>query len=348
MLAVALTDEGKSAQAVPEARKALQIDPDHKSALVILGFSLSGSGQFAEAIPVLRKALLWPLNLPIIHKHLGTCLVHTRDFDGAIKELTTFLPRRILTMPTHIISWEWPYGRRAEKSEAQIQFREANRIEPANPLYSTVADTTDLAGTPTGGSNSTGPRPEDGVISGNNYTNTFFGFSYEFPRGWVVLEAEKSKAIIRIGGSVLANGDPVFADVAEVAARNMHSLLFVGKESTKGISSNFSSINIAALDKRFAPGNQSGEEIAKAMAAAWQHRSQALSAVGTPERFDVAGRTFWKVKFELSMENRVAHCIEAVTIEKGYALLFIFSSIDASKLGDLVGTLVSVRFAATQ
>jgi hypothetical protein len=82
------------------------------------------------------------------------------------------------------------------------------------------------------------------------------------------------------------------------------------------------------------------------MAAAWQHRSQALSVEGTPERFDAAGRTFWKVKFDLSIENRVTHCVEAVTIEKGYVLLFIFSSVDASKLDDLLGTLVSVRFNA--
>jgi hypothetical protein len=92
----------------------------------------------------------------------------------------------------------------------------------------------------------------------------------------------------------------------------------------------------------------SGEEIAKAVAAAWQHRSQALSAVGAPERFDSAGRSFWKVKFDFSMENQVVHCIEAVTIEKGYALMFIFSSVDATKLDDLVGTLVSVRFTAAQ
>jgi TonB family protein len=347
MLAVALTSEGKSAQAVPEAREALRIDPDHKSALVILGFSLSGSGQYAEAIPVLRKALFWPLNLPIIHKHLGTCLVHTRDFDGAIKELTTFLETNPNDADAHYLLGV-AFREKGQKSDAEIQFHEANRIEPANPLYSTVADRNDPAEAPTDGSNSTGPRPEDGVVSGNNYTNTFFGFSYEFPKGWAVLEAERSKAIIRIGGSIVANGDPVLADVAEVAARNMHSLLFVAKESTKGISSNFNLINIAALDKRFAPDNMSGEEIAKAVAAAWQHRSQALSAVGAPERFDSAGRSFWKVKFDFSMENQVVHCIEAVTIEKGYALMFIFSSVDATKLDDLVGTLVSVRFTAAQ
>ena len=40
--------------------------------------------------------------------------------------------------------------------------------------------------------------------------------------------------------------------------------------------------------------------------------------------------------------------VEVVTIEKGYALLFVFTSIDASKLNDLVGTMVSLRFDATQ
>ena len=347
MLAVALTSEGKSAQAVPEAREALRIDPDHKSALVILGFSLSGSGQYAEAIPVLQKALLWPLNLPIIHKHLGTCLVHTRDFDGAIKELTTFLETNPNDADTHYLLGV-ALRKKGQKHDAEIQFREANRIEPANPLYSTVADTTDSAETQLADSKLPGPKPEDSFLSGNIYTNTFFGFSYEFPKGWLVLNPDSNKAMTRIGGSILANGDPVLADVAEAAARNMHSLLFVGKETTKGMSSSFNSIQISALDKRFAPDDKSGKEFATAMAAALQYRVQAPLGRRSPEPFDVGGRTFWKVKLDVSKENRVAHCVEAVTIEKGYVLLFVFTSIDASKLNDLAGTMVSLRFDTTQ
>jgi hypothetical protein len=83
------------------------------------------------------------------------------------------------------------------------------------------------------------------------------------------------------------------------------------------------------------------------MAAALEHKVQTFSVVGSPEPFDVGGRTFWKVKLDVSMENRVAHCVEAVTIEKGYVLLFVFTSIDASKLNDLAGTMVSLRFDAT-
>jgi len=345
VLAGALASAGRDAEAVLEAREALRIDPEHKSALVILGFSLARSGQYADAIPVLRKAALLPLNLPVIHKHLGGCLVHTRDFDGAIKELTTFLETNPNDAEAHYFLGV-AFREKGNANEAEVQFNEAKRIEPANPLYLAVADSTESAETATGGSNSTGPKLEDGVVSGNNYTNTFFGFSYEFPRRWVVLDAEGSKAITRIGGSILANGDPVLADVAEVAARNMRSLLFVVKETTKGITSSLNSIRLAALDKRFAPDDQSGEEFAKAMAAAWQHRLQALSVVGSPEKFDSGGRTFWKVKFDISMQNQLAHCVEAVTIEKGYVLLFVFSSVDASKLDDMVGTLVSVRFTA--
>ena len=347
VLAAALATAGRDAEAVPEAREALRIDPDHKSALVMLAFGLARSGQYAEAIPILRKAMIRTPELPLIRKHLGGCLVHTGDFDGAITELTTFLKTNPNDAEAHYFLGV-AFREKGNASDAAVQFREAKRIAPENPLYSAVADRSDSAETQLADSKLTGPKPEDSFLSGNIYTNTFFGFSYEFPKGWLVLGADKGKAMARIGGSILANGDPVLADIAEVATTNMHSLLFVGKETTKGISSSFNSIQISALDKRFAPEDKSGKEFATAMAAALQHRVQALSVVGSPEPFDVGGRTFWKVKLDVSMENRVAHCVEAVTIEKGYVLLFVFTSIDASKLNDLAGTMVSLRFDTTQ
>jgi TonB family protein len=257
VLAGALATAGRDAEAVAEARKALRIDPEHKSATVLLGFGLARSGQYAEAILVLRKAAVWPLNLPNIHKHLGGCLVHTGDFDGAMTELTTYLKTNPNDAEAHYFLGV-AFREKGNASDAAIQFREAKRIAPENPLYSAVADRSDSAETQLADSKPPGPSPEDSFLSGNIYTNTFFGFSYEFPRGWFVLGADKGKAIARIGGSILANGDPVLADVAETAARNMHSLLFVGKEATKGISSGFNTIQISALDKRFAPDDKSG------------------------------------------------------------------------------------------
>jgi tetratricopeptide (TPR) repeat protein len=182
VLAAALATAGRDSEAVPEAREALRIDPQHKSATVLLGFGLARSGQYAEAIPVLRKAVVWPLNLPIIHKHLGGCLVHTRDFDGAITELTTFLKTNPNDAEAHYFLGVALRGK-GNASDAAVQFQEAKRIAPENPLYSAVADTTDSAETQLADSKPPGPTPEDGFLSGNIYTNRFFGFSYEFPKG---------------------------------------------------------------------------------------------------------------------------------------------------------------------
>jgi hypothetical protein len=47
---------------------------------------------------------------------------------------------------------------------------------------------------------------------------------------------------------------------------------------------------------------------------------------------------------DFSMNNVVSHAVEVVTIEKGYVLLFVFTSPDASKLDNLVGTMQSLKF----
>ena len=344
VIAAALATAGRNSEAVPQAREALRIDPEHKLALAILGMSLARSGQYAEAIPVLRDALLRAPEVTIAHKHLGGCLVHTRDFDGAIKQLTTFLEKNPNDAEAHYFLGV-AYREKGDANDAAIQFIEANRIDPANLLYSVAANKGDSGETAATGSKSAGQRPEDSFLSGNLYTNTFFGFSYEFPKGWVVLDPETNRAIGRIGGSILANGDPVLADVTEVAAKYMDSLLVVGKETIKGVSSNLNLIQLLALDKRLAPGDMSAEQFATSMAALLQHRLQALS-VGSPEKFDVNGRVFWRVKLDFSEQNQVAHCVEAVTIEKGYVVMFAFTSPDASKLDDLVGTMFSLRFTA--
>jgi TonB family protein len=347
VLAAALATAGRDAEAVPEAREALRIAPDHKSALVMLAFGLARSGQYREAIPILRKAITRTPELPLIQKHLGGCLVHTGDFDGAITELTAFLKTSPNDAEAHYFLGV-ALREKGNASDAAVQFREAKRMAPENPFYAVVADRVDSPQTDATDSKSPGPRPEDSFLSGNIYTNTFFGFSYQFPKGWLVLDANNSIAMTRIGGSILANGDPVLADLAESAAINMHPLLFVGKEIIQGVSTSFDSIQISALDKRFAPDDKSGKEFAIAMAAALQHRVQALSVVGSAEPFDVGGRTFWKVKLDVSIQNKTAHSLEAVTIEKGYVLIFVFTSIDASKLNDLAGTMLSLRFDPTK
>jgi TonB family protein len=343
VLAFVLAAEGNDNKAVSEAREALRIAPNHKAGLLALGFSLSRSGQYADAIPALREALSRNPEVSLIRKHLGGCLLHTRDFDAAIKELTAFLATTSNDAQAHYFLGV-ALRETGKKEEAQTQFREASRIEPANPLYAAMADTTASDVATVSAPNSVAPRPEDSFQSDNIYTNTYFGFSYEFPKGWVVMDPERGRGFARFGGSILANGDPVLNDAVEAGARNAHALLFLGKQATKDIASRANFIEIQALDKRFAPNDKSGEDFTKSLPGLFQYRFPALSVIGPPSQFAIAGRTFWRLNLDTSVQNERTHSAQVVTIEKGYLLLFIFVTPDATKLDDLVATMQSLRF----
>jgi hypothetical protein len=150
--------------------------------------------------------------------------------------------------------------------------------------------------------------------------------------------------MIRLGTSFLANGDPTAPDVAEAAANDRHQLLFVTKQTTKDISTNTHAIQIEAISAQFAPQLKTGEEFLQATSAYMQRSGKVSPALRPPEKFEVAGRTFWKVRLDMLVNNVMVRQIDAVTIEKGYFILFVFASPDASTLDGIAGTMNSLRF----
>ncbi|MGA2845015.1 MAG: TonB family protein, partial [Candidatus Acidiferrales bacterium] len=343
-VAMALSLQKRDSEATLEAREALRIFPSHKLALAELGISLARSGQFKDAIPVLQEAIPLAPELPMIHKLLGVSLVHTGNSDAAIEELTLYLKTNPNDAQAHYFLGV-TLRDKGKRDEAVAEFREAKRIEPSNPLYLAVVDPADSNGTAKAASKPAGPQPDDGFFSDNIYTNTFFGFSYEFPKDWIVLKAGAGEAAARLGSSMLANGDPTMPDIVEAAARNSFQLLFVAKQTTKDISTNVSTIHIQAMDKRvLEPDLTSGEDFLKSMAEVSTNRGLAISVVGPPERVTIAGRTFWKVNLNPTIKGATSHAVEAVTIEKDYLLLFVFSSPDVSTLDELVHTMQSLQF----
>jgi TonB family protein len=343
-LATALSAQKRDSEAVPEAREALRIFPGHKAARIELGMSLARSGQYKEAIPVLRDVLPMAPQLPVIYKHLAGSLVHAGgDFDEAIQELHLYLKTKPDDAEAHYFLGVALRG--VYKPDAALaEFREAARLEPNNSLYTVNAVSKDSKETTSDTSKPDAAQPDDGYVSENVYTNTFFGFSYQFPRGWNVLTAEQGKAMIRLGTSFLANGDPTAQDVAEAAANNWHQLLFVTKETTKGISTNTHAIQIEATSTQIAPQLKTGAEFLQATGAYLLRSGKVSSAPRPPEQVEVAGRSFWKVRLDMQVNNVMVHQIDAVTIEKGYFILLVFASPDASTLDDITATINSLRF----
>jgi tetratricopeptide (TPR) repeat protein len=345
-LATALSAQKRDGEAVPEAREALRIFPGHKVARIELGISLARSGQYEEAIPVLRDVLPLAPQLPVIYKQLAGSLVHAGgDFDEAIQELNLFLKANPDAAEAHYLLGVARRGA-YRPEDALAQFREAARLEPNNSLYRVNAVSKDSNETNSDASKPDAPQPDDGYLSENVYRNTFFGFSYQFPRGWNVLKAEQGKAMIRLGASFLGNRDPTAPDVAEAAANNWHQLLFVAKQTTKAISTNTHAIQVAAISTQFAPQLKTGAEYLQATSAYLQRSGKVMSALNPPEQFEVGDRTFWKVRLDRQVNNVMVHQTEAVTIEKGYFILFVFASPDEATLDSIAETMNSLQFAA--
>jgi TonB family protein len=341
-LALALSAQHRDGAATPEAREALRIFPSHNLALIELGISLARSGNYREAVPVLRESLPLAPRLPVIYKHLGGSLVHTGEFDEAILDLNLYLKAHPQDAEAHYFLGV-ALRSKGRQDEALVELREAARLDPSNPIYSVAVDPAD-SGTTLEGSDPAGPRPDNGFFSGNVYTNTFFGFSYEYPKGWAVQKASRGQANVRLGGSIIANGDPIAQDTAEAGARNAYQLLLVTKEATKDISTTFNTIQVSALSTRFEPETRSGGDFLSRVIERGRQNVGEVSVVAPPTEAVVDGRTFWRVKLDFTIKEVVSHTIEFAAVEKDYVVLFVFSSRDDAKVEEFAKTMTSLRF----
>jgi TonB family protein len=340
LLAFALLAQKRDREAVGEAREAVRIFPENEMGLIALGFSLSRTAQYKEAVPILRGVMSHATLLPAIHKFLGISLLHTGELDTAADQLNLFLKTNPNDAETHYFLGACLRAQ-GKKDEALAQFREAARIDPS-PLYAATLDFEASKGVATEDSRPAGPHPNDSFISANIYTNTFFGFSYEFPKDFVIQKADIGKAMARMGISMLTDGDSTDSDMVEPIVRSSYQLFTATKQTIQNISTKTSVIQITAIDQRFSPELKSGGEYLNFIADIVKRKG--FTVAGPPEQFSVDARTFWKSNVELQLGNKLVHEMLAVTIEKGYVLSFIFAGPDIPELDKLTRTMGSLRF----
>ena len=226
-LSAALVAELREGEAVSEAREALRIYPKHKAALVMLSLALTRDGQYEEAIPILREAISRTPEVPTLHAALGNCLTHTGELAEAAQELTAYLSRNSDDGEAHYYLGV-VLRAQGHHDEAMLQFREAVRLAPDNPLAAAAATDDAIGSDPKPGP---GPDPGDGSVSGNAYTNHFFGFTIDFPQGWIVLDQEQARATMSLGAAIIQTGDPISPDVIAASRKQTIPLLFCDARS---------------------------------------------------------------------------------------------------------------------
>jgi len=339
ILSLALLVEGKVAEAAEEARETLRIFPEHTSAKFQLGLALARNQQYDEAIPALRNALAVLPNLPTLHEFLGISLLRTGKTADAIEQLTSFVNATPADAEGHYFLGV-ALRANGRQEEAHAQFLEALRLRPNNEQFEAAAHPGEDR-SPAG--ETSGPKPEDGSIMENIYTNKFFGFTYEFPKGWTVMSSEAARAIVEMGSVFISTGDPTDQDTKQVALKKGFPLLFVMEGRLKNQPFNASSVQVTALDTR-AVTQLSVQSLLKSITERLRQAGATIQGTGSPEKLLLGGRDFWKINVTVPLGGGTRYVSEIVTFDKGFALFFVLGTSGTESLAQMEQSLPSIRF----
>lgn len=339
ILALSLTAQKKFAEAESQSREALRIFPDDHSAIFTLALSLTHEQKYKEAVTFIRGAILFLPNLPELKKCLGVSLVETGDTADGIDQLSLYVKAAPEDAEGHYYLGVG-FRQKGNSEGANTQFAEALRLQPNNAQYEAAAHPDSNRST---GDTVSGPKLEDGNISDNVYTNNFFGFTYEFPRGWVSLSSDAARAVMEIGGAIFSTGDPTEIDLKKAAERKGHSLLYVVESRVGNQPISMKSVMVNAFDLETVQG-LSPESYLKSIGRRFKQAGGAMELNGAPEPVTIGGRSFWKGNFVLQTTTGTRYVSQFVSIDKGCVLMFVLSSPELPTLRDIEKSLASVRF----
>jgi tetratricopeptide (TPR) repeat protein len=339
VLALCLTAQKQFEEAESESREALRIFPDHHAAMFSLGISLTHEQKYREAIPFLRAAMPFLPNFPALKKYLGICLVETGETADGINQMDLYVKATPGDAEGH---YYLGVGLRQNGNSdgAHTQFAEALRLSPNNAQYEAAARP-DSNRSPE--DTVSPPEVKDGNVSENVYTNKFFGFTYEFPKGWVPLSSDAARAVMEIGEALISTGDPAEADLKKAAERKGSSLLYVVETRAANQPISMKSVMVNVFDLRTLPG-VTPESFLAAIGQRFRRTGVPIELNGPPEQVMMGGRSFWKGNLAFQTTTGTRYASQFVTADKGYLLMFALYSPDLPGLRDIEKSLESIRF----
>ena len=164
---------------------------------------------------------------------------------------------------------------------------------------------------------------DPGVVHDGVYTNTTFGFSFKYPKDWVVHGEATNERIRELGKEKITETGTSRA-TAEVAMKNTYQLLTVFHYplGTPGITLN-PAILVIAENIAHAPGVTNGKDyLLNVQGILVRGGYQIL--LKEPIEYHFAGVQFFRGNYAIEMNG--VHMIQThfVTVKNGYALIFSF------------------------
>jgi len=134
-----------------------------------------------------------------------------------------------------------------------------------------------------------------GSISGDVYTNPFFGFSLEIPQGWRVADDAALGALTERNRKILSE-QPQWAPYAHNGEVDSPLFVMIEREPSKG-EQHRRMVQILCTDVSERPGQLSADGFLKFRAEASIRIALSSEYSDTLEQVALGGREFWKVYF---------------------------------------------------
>jgi hypothetical protein len=192
-------------------------------------------------------------------------------------------------------------------------------------------------------------QPEDGSISGNVYTNDFFEFTFEFPRGWFVQTDGTKKSIEESGTGTASRGDLGEKGILDPLTIGTHRLLHLLQYPIGASAPVNQEILILGGDVSCAPGLDTGEKILLGLKVelARRYSNFDFEVIHEPVNVTLGGKVFSRMDTRMDSPNGISlYQTYASTVLNGYALIFVLDAGKPKRLDDLFQTLNTLQFKA--
>jgi len=173
-----------------------------------------------------------------------------------------------------------------------------------------------------------------GTVAKDRYINRFFDIRMDIPRQWIVQDNQQNKALMERGREV-ASKDAAMKDIVKASEITTVNILtaFTKKPGTVPFNAN---LMLVAENVHQHPSVTNGAiylETANKLL-----RSSQVDLIQVDNSFPkkvIGGKDFYEMNIVMHVKNLDVHQTYLVTIEKGFALAFIYSYLDENQKAEI-------------
>jgi hypothetical protein len=186
-------------------------------------------------------------------------------------------------------------------------------------------------------------RPDNGKVVDGVYANQFFGFRYAVPQGWTVHGEETQKVLSETGRDLVAGDDENKRRIMEAASKRSFHLLTVFEYPLGTPNKQNRGVQVLAENVAFAPGIQTGKDYLLIMAKGLASTQLQAAFEGDPVQETIDGIDFYHQALTMQISGKTVHELFYTTVEKGFAVSFLFTPQTDEGAHDAAKSMGSIR-----